>query len=144
MVMNVEILMYLAVFFTFIILVLAKEHYSRISNNSYTPFPEKGDNYNSFINIKMKLFFYCSYSKTQTQRDGVSIYGETASRNENKLGINRTALQGHHEGEIPGVPSMPPCYVGLVSPSLTRRQVNTVELVTKAFLLFNVEVTQMY
>ena len=43
------------------------------------------------------------------------------------------------------LPRFPATYVGLVSPSLARRQANAVELATKVcFSLFDVDLTQRY
>ena len=91
--------------------------------------------------VKTKLLFYCSYSiSTSTMR--WHKYGEMAflmSRNENKhvllaLGVDCTARDAV-KAKFTGVPSMFPRYVGLVLPSLTRRQVNAVELAISRSLM---------
>ena len=58
------------------------------------------------------------------------------SRNVNKhihlvLGVNCTGMYAV-KAKFARVPSMFPCYIGLVLPSFTRRQVNAIELATKS------------
>ena len=59
-------------------------------------------------------------------------------------GINHSARHAV-KAKFTGALSMSTHYIGLVSPSLTRRQVNGVELPTNVrFLLFDVDLTQRY